>query len=131
MQMKKAIQLAVILLAFLPAISFAQAKKITWPEMEKFHTIMAATFHPTEEGNYAPLKEKSGELFQAAKAWQKSTIPANFRQAETKDGLRMLVIKCAAVDKAVQAKQTDEKLKPLIGEAHDAFHHIAGECRKE
>ena len=128
--MKKALQLAVILLAFLPAISFAQDKKAVWPEMKDFHAVMSATFHPVEDGNYAPLKEKAQSLFSTAQAWQKSAIPADFKPEETKAALKKLVIKCAAVSKAVQANLSDEKLKILITEAHDAFHTIVGECRR-
>ena len=51
--MKKAIQFLGVMLAILPALSFGQAKKTTWPEMKSFHTVMAATFHPAEEGNFA------------------------------------------------------------------------------
>ena len=88
--MKKAIQLAVILLAFLPAISFAQDKKTSWPEMKNFHSIMAATFHPAEEGNLAPVKAKADSLFMAAQAWQKSPIPSNYKEVETKAALKKL-----------------------------------------
>jgi hypothetical protein len=127
--MKKVLQLAVILLAFFPAISFAQAQKNVWPEMKNFHAVMSSTFHPVEDGNYEPLKEKAESLFTTAKAWQKSAIPADFKPAETKAALKKLVIKCAAVSKAVQANLGNEKLKTLITEAHDVFHTIAGECR--
>lgn len=127
--MKKAIQLAVMLLAFLPAISFAQSERATWPEMKNFHTYMSSTFHPAEENNLAPLREKSALLFEAAKAWQKSEIPADFKPVETKAALKKLVIQCGAVRKGVEANLSDEKLKTLITEAHDIFHTIVGECR--
>ncbi|MBL0356126.1 MAG: hypothetical protein IPP72_04225 [Chitinophagaceae bacterium] len=128
--MKRVFQLAVVLLAFLPAISFAQDKKAAWPEMKEFHAVMSTTFHPAEEGNFAPLKEKAEQLFEAAKKWQKSEIPANFKPTETKEALQNLVIKCGAVKKAVEAKKNDEELRRLITEAHDVFHTIAGECRR-
>jgi hypothetical protein len=129
--MRKAFQLAVILLAFVPAISFAQTEKNVWTEMKKFHEVMAASFHPAEDGNFAPLKAKADELFAAARAWQKSPVPeAQFKMKETKDALRQLVIDCGAVQKAVIAGQGDEQLKTLITKAHDTFHKIAGECRQ-
>ena len=128
--MKKAIQLAVILLAFLPAVSFAQEKKASWPEMKNFHSIMASTFHPAEEGNLAPVKAKADSLFMAAQAWQKSPLPSNYKEIETKVALKKLVIRCAAVRKGVEANLTDVELKKLISAAHDAFHTIVGECKK-
>ena len=41
--------------------SFAQ-EKAKWKEMEDFHTVMSTTFHPAEEDNLQPLKEKAGDL---------------------------------------------------------------------
>jgi hypothetical protein len=128
--MKKVYQLALALFAFLPATSFAQETKAAWPEMKAFHSFMSSTFHPAEEGNFAPLKEKANDLFEAARVWQKSAIPDNFKPVETKAALKKLVVKCGAVRKAVEAKQPDEVLNRLITEAHDIFHTIAGECRQ-
>ncbi len=128
--MKKAIQLLGVLLAILPALSFGQAKKTTWPEMKAFHTVMAGTFHPAEEGNFAPLRERAEELFNAAKTWQKSPIADGFKQEETTKALKELVVRCAAVKKGVEANQDNNTLLRLITEAHDGFHTIVGECRK-
>ena len=127
--MKKIFQLAVILLAFVPVVCFGQKEKTQWAEMKAFHTLMAASFHPAEEGNFAPLKAKAEELFNAAKTWQKSEIPSGFKPAETKDALRKLVIECGAVHKAVLSNKSDEELKRMITAAHDIFHTIVGECR--
>lgn len=138
--MKKALQLAVILLAFLPAISCAQtaegahttqAGKDAWPEMTAFHTLMSGSFHPAEEGNFVSLKENAQKLFEAARNWQKSAIPEDkFKPKETKEALKKLVLDCNAVNKAVIAKNDDANLLRLITKAHDTFHTIVGECRQ-
>ena len=118
-------------MAFLPATSFAQTEKNVWPEMTKFHSLMAGSFHPAEEGNFAPLRANADSLFAAAKAWQKSTIPADkFKPKETKDALRNLMIDVAAVQKAVAANRSDAELRTLITKAHETFHSITGECRQ-
>ena len=139
--MKKAFQLAVILLAFSPVVSFgqtqaaapvrAEAPKDAWPAMTNFHTLMSSSFHPAEEGNFAPLRANADQLFAAAKAWKNSVIPADkFKPKETKEALGNLVIDVAAVQKAVTANRTDAQLLPLINKAHDTFHRIVGECRQ-
>lgn len=128
--MKRIFQLAVILLALVPAVSFAQKSGAKWEELKAFHTIMSSTFHPAEEGNMAPLKEKAEELFRASKKWQESPIPADFKEAETKDAIRRLTIECGALHKAVVAQKPDEELKRRITEAHNIFHTIVGECRR-
>ena len=128
--MKKIFQLAVVLMAFVPAICFGQSDKKVWAELKTFHLLMSASYHPVEESNYAPLRTNAEQLYRAAKRWQQSEIPSNYRTAETKAALKNLHIKCAALYKAVAANKTDAELKMLITEAHDIFHNIEGECRR-
>lgn len=129
--MKKALQLAVVLMALVPAIGFGQNSKVAWPEMKAFHDIMSASFHPVEEGNFGPVRANADSLFKAARAWQKSAIPEDkFKPKETKDALRRLVIDCGAVQKAVLANHSDAEIRELITKAHDTFHIIVGECRQ-
>ena len=130
--MKSIVRLIVILLAMLPAISFAQdSKKTGWPQMKTFHSFMSSTFHPTEDGNFKPLREKADSLLIAAKAWQASKIPANYKVEETTATLAELVIQCENIAGAVKTKAADEKLKVLISDAHDMFHKIVEKCRKD
>ena len=130
--MKSIVRLAVIMLAMIPALSFAQTgkTKAQWAEMTAFHSLMAKTYHPTEDGNYAPLKEKADSLLMAAKAWQASVIPVDYKPVETKETLDKLVQQCTVLAGAVKAKAADEKLKVLIADAHELFHKIVGECKK-
>ncbi len=37
-----------------------------WPALKDFHKVMSQTFHPSEEGNLQPIKERSGEMTQKA-----------------------------------------------------------------
>ena len=129
--MKSILRVAVIVLAMLPAISFAQTKKAVWAEAKKFHSFMSSSFHPTEEGNFAPLRKNADSMYIAAKAWQSSPIPDNYKPEETKKNLEILVNLCADISKEVKAKASDETLKKHIIDAHDAFHKLMGECKKE
>jgi len=129
--MKSFVRLAVIMLALIPAMSFAQSSKTAWKEMKTFHSFMSGTFHPSEEGNFKPLKEKADSLLIAAKAWQASKIPAGFKLKETKETLAKLVNQCENIAGAVKANAADEKLKVLIADAHDIFHQIVEKCRTE
>ena len=128
--MKKTIQVLILLLAILPVTICAQTKSAVWPEMKTFHSYMAATFHPAEEGNLQPLREKADSLYNAAKNWQASVIPSNYKPTETSAALTKLVKQCASVKKYVDAKMSDKDLTHLITEAHEIFHNIAGECKK-
>ncbi len=71
----KHIKLILVALVMLVASSgYAQSKAAPWAEMKAFHAVMAGTFHPAEEGDLKPLKEKAAELQKAAEAWQASKI---------------------------------------------------------
>lgn len=126
----KKIKLVLFSLVVLATTSFGQAKTAAWPEMKTFHSYMAGTFHPSEEGDLKPLKEKADSLFNAAKAWQASEIPANYKPAETKAALKKLVEQCRAISVKVKESTSDEELKKMIADAHDTFHKLVGECKK-
>ena len=117
-----------IMAMFLFQLLGAQTKS-EWKELKDFHGVMSKTFHPAEEGNLQPLKEKSADLVAKAKAWQASPVPAGYKQDETKKVLADLTKKCEETNKAVIAKKSDAELKKLITDAHDIFHQIAEKCR--
>lgn len=100
-----------------------------WKELQTFHTVMAKTFHPAEEGNLQPLKDNAADLLAKAKEWKAAPVPVGFKKEETAKVLTELVAKCEEIQKAVKAKADDKKLTVLITEAHDVFHQIAEKCR--
>jgi hypothetical protein len=124
--MKKTI-LAICLLLFTQTALFAQTEK--WKEMENFHEVMSATFHPAEENNFAPLKKHAAELLDRAKKWKASTAPAGYNAKTVAPILEKLVLATDEVNKAVKAKKSDVDLKKLITKAHHVFHEIAEKCR--
>jgi hypothetical protein len=128
--MKKKIKLLAVALLAIVTVAFAQTAKPKWAELKAFHSLMSGTFHPVEEGDFAPLKAKADSLLIVAKLWQASAIPSDFKPVETKLALEKLVNKCQDIQKAVAAKQPNATLKTLITEGHDIFHTIVGECRK-
>ena len=117
------------LFAFLPKNGVAQAKA-DWKEMHDFHEVMSTTFHPAEEGNLKPLREKADLLYTRAKAWKASAVPAGYNAAKTADTLKRLVKQCKSVKKAVKANKTDAELTAMITEAHEVFHEIMEKCRE-
>lgn len=101
-----------------------------WKGMEDFHTVMSTTFHPAEENNLQPLKEKAGDLLNKAKAWQKSVVPNGFNGSLTKPVLKRLVQQCKGIKEAVEKEKPDAELKTMIAEAHETFHEIKEKCQK-
>jgi len=82
--MKKTVIQFFMVTAFLMVaqVTNAQSKLGTWKELKDFHQVMSQTFHPSEEGNLQPIKERSGEMVEKADLLAKSTIPADFNRKE-------------------------------------------------
>ncbi|MES2773561.1 MAG: hypothetical protein V4722_05230 [Bacteroidota bacterium] len=124
----KTLRLSFLLVAMLGAIvSFGQ-KKAEWKEQKDYHGVMAATFHPAEEGNFAPLKEKSGDLAKKAAAWGKSVYPVGYDKKAIAPILKKLVAESKLLDAKVKAGAGNEELNKLITALHDRFHEIAEKC---
>lgn len=126
--MKKFFALVVVALL---SVSAASAQSKGWPEAKRFHHFMSTSFHPAEEGDYKPLRAKADSMYLAAVAWQASAIPADYKEKETKETLVKLVAETKAIAEAVKNNAADADLLKMISGAHDTFHHIVGECRKE
>ena len=125
---KHLLQLAFGFILSVPFVITAQEKS-DWKEMQNFHSLISATFHPSEEGNLKPLKAKSDSLLSAAKIWKAAKVPSGFKPAETAETLTKLVKQCELVSISVKAKKDDVTLKAKIKEAHDIFHSVAEKCR--
>jgi DNA-dependent RNA polymerase auxiliary subunit epsilon len=92
---------------------------------------MSDTFHPAENGDYKPLREKADSLYLSAVAWQLSPIPSDYKEKETKETLAKLVGEVKAIAEAIKKGIDDKALFTMINNAHDTFHKIVGECKKD
>jgi hypothetical protein len=117
------------MIAFSLATSSVFSQEAKWTEMENFHSIMSVTFHPAEENNLKPLKEKAAELLAKAKAWHKSTAPEGYIGKVTKPILKKLVKQCKLINESVNQNMSDEALKTMITRAHEIFHEIKEKCK--
>ena len=125
--MKKSIvMLALLVPAFL--ISSKQVQAGDWKEKDEFHKVMAATFHPSEEGNFEPIRNRAAEMNEKAMAWAKSTPPAEFDKPEIKATLKELVDGTTALKAMIEKKATNDEIKPKLEALHDTFHKVAGMC---
>lgn len=109
----------------------AQSKFDKWPELKAFHSVMSATFHPSEKGNLQPIKERSGEMVEKAKALASSAIPKEFKIKEVEDAVKKLEKDSIALDKLVKDKASDEVIKKALTDLHDTFHLIVEKCQPD
>ena len=68
-------------------------KKDEWAELKSFHTVISQTFHPAEEGDFKPIRERSGELMEAANELNNSKAPEEFNKEEIKNATEALATK--------------------------------------
>lgn len=129
--MKKIIVLLLSLISF-STINKAQSLMEKWPELKAFHTVMSQTFHPSEEGNLQPIKERSTELLEKANALAKSTIPADYKNERIADAVKRLALGADKLNTAIKNKKmNDAEITQALSKLHDVFHEIIGLCKNE
>lgn len=102
-----------------------------WQELKNFHQIMSQTFHPSEEGNLKPIKERIGEMVQKADLLAKSAIPTEFNSKEVRQATKDLATDTKKLDKMIKSNASDAKIKTALEKLHDIFHKIIGLCSNE
>ena len=116
-------------LLFMSTAMLAMAQKQAWKELEEFHGVMSQTFHPSEEGNLAPIKARSGEMAEKAKALKKSVIPSSYQKPGVKETLVLLAKESKALDKLIHKKKTtDADITKALTALHDRFHEVVEKC---
>jgi len=124
-------KIACLFVAVFAVIAFTHAQeKKGWKEMDDFHTVMGATFHPAEEGHLDPIKKRSQEMADKAVAWQKSTAPEGYDKEKVEASLKKLVQGTKELNKLVKSKSSDKVLKEKLSGLHDIFHDIMEKCEK-
>jgi hypothetical protein len=102
-----------------------------WPEKNEFHKVMAQTFHPSEEGNFEPIRSRIGEMHEKAVAWMNSTPPKEYDKPEIKSTMKEMLGQIVELKAMIDKKATNEELKPKLEALHETFHKIVGMCSKD
>jgi len=103
-------------------------EKDTWQALKEFHMVMAQTFHPAEEGNLKPIRERSGEMLAKAQSLATSAIPASFDKADIKKAIADLIDGAQKLDKTIRKKGKDAAITKQLTDLHEVFHTIQGLC---
>ena len=99
-------------------------KKGAWNEMEAFHKVMSATFHPAEEGKLESIRTRSQEMLDKATAWKKSTPPEGYNTKEVKPLLKDLVKGSKKLNNMVKGNASDKEITDKLTALHDVFHEL-------
>ena len=129
--MKKIFPLLLAVTAVLFVKPVTAQGKAKWNEMEAFHEVMSKTFHPSEEGKLEPIRTRSQEMADKAKAWKSSSAPQGYNKKAVKKSLNALVKGANEINSLVKSKAADDILKKKLSALHDVFHEIMEKCEKE
>ncbi|MFZ4613405.1 MAG: hypothetical protein ACOYNH_06950 [Bacteroidia bacterium] len=131
--MKKSMKLMFVFAALFLFANLSQAQSVweQWPEAKTFHEVMSKTFHPSEEGNLEPIKTRIGEMVKKADAWMNSKAPEAYNKQNIKDGLAKLSKETKELEKEINSKESDEKIKTELAKLHDVFHDVVGACNNK
>lgn len=103
-----------------------------WKEMNTFHTIMAAAWHPaSQKGDMAPLKARAKELVTNAEAWAASkppAMPASCASEAVRGATAKVVTETKALVALLDSGSDDAKLKAALKNVHDAFEVAEKGC---
>ena len=102
-----------------------------WPELAAFHAVMSQTFHPSEEGNLAPIREKIDEFVKKADALAASTVPAEFSNDKIKTAIAELSGGSHELQAMIEKKESDETITRQLAHLHGVFHEIVEYCRPD
>ncbi|TNE51970.1 MAG: hypothetical protein EP344_16200 [Bacteroidetes bacterium] len=126
------ILLSGILTLFVLALSMPQAQAQNmfeaWPALSDFHKVMAQTFHPAEDGDFAPIRNRSMEMVKQAKMLKKSSVPAQYNTPEIRNAVAILAKDSKKLHKRIQKGAADDEVKTQLFALHDTFHKIVGLC---
>jgi hypothetical protein len=100
-----------------------------WPALKAFHGVMSQTFHPSEEGNLDPIRERINEFCEKADALATSEIPSDVNTDKVKKAVSDLRTGSIDLKRIISAKAGDAEIKAKLSALHDVFHQIVGLCR--
>lgn len=140
--MPRFISAALVALAFVPTLAFGQGAqgkaghemeadhaKSAWKEMDAFHALLGATFHPaSSKKDVAPLRAKANELAAAARAWSASQPPATCATTEVKSRVATISTDALSLANLVLAGAASDSLLTGIDDLHTKFEKVEKAC---
>ncbi len=100
-----------------------------WKELDRFHDVMAAAWHPAKKDSLAPARANAATLVTAAKAWTASPAPEGCTAPAITRAIARLVPESAAVVALVDRRADDAALKAALKTVHDTFHIVEEGCK--
>lgn len=124
--------LVIILVLVVASMSFAEGEceeddtDAAFPELTKFHDIMATIWHKhLPNDNFAAMRKTAPDLAAAFETLKAADLPKSLKgkEAAVKAQIEKLGGQVAAFSEVAKGKQ-DKALGTAIEQVHDAYHHL-------
>lgn len=103
-----------------------------WKEMNAFHMVMAATWHPASQKNdLAPLRAKATDLAKSAEAWAASKapmMPHGCHSEAVTTAIARVAVDAKTLATLVSTSADDARLKESLKALHDTFEVAEKGC---
>ncbi len=125
---KPVVHIFVLILVFVGSTALSSGAGEKWPELAAFHKIMSETYHPAEDSDFKPIKERIGEMVLAAASLNTAAIPAEYNTPEIIETAKKLESDSRILEEKIKAGATDGEIFKEFNSLHDTFHKIVGLC---
>jgi len=105
--------------------------KSGWKELDAYHDVMSAAWHPAKNDSLAPARSSASALVTAAKTWATATAPKGCEAPAVKTAIARLVPESEAVAALVARNAADATLKAALKTVHDTFHLVEEGCKPQ
>ena len=102
-----------------------------WKEMNAFHKVLGATWHPASKQDLVPLRVRANELKAAAGAWAASKAPeslASCASEEVKAAITKVANDTRGIAAMIVAGADDTWLAASLKGVHDTFEVAEKAC---
>ena len=100
-----------------------------WKELDAFHELMAATWHPAKSGDLKVIRAKADSLSASAKVWAASKVPAACDTKAIRDAMADVVTGSAKVATIVANKGVDADVRAALHDVHERFEVVEHGCQ--
>lgn len=99
-----------------------------WKELDAFHEILAATWHPAASNDLKPIRAKADSLSASAKRWAASTPPAACATKPITEAIADVVTGSSKVADLVTKRADDKAVRDALHDVHERFEVVEGGC---
>ncbi len=100
-----------------------------WKELDAFHTLMAATWHPAKSNDLKPIRARADSLSLAAQAWSKAKVPTACDTEPMKAAIADVVTGSAKVEQLAAKNASDADLRSALHDVHERFEVVEKGCK--